>query len=206
MNPTQAIASYQPMLQSIAYNLLKCREEAEDMVQETFLKWLSMDDNSHVENPKAYLITTLTNQCLNHLKALKVKKEEYWESLQLFDRMGKFLETDMSAFDMDAAMAAALKVLHRKLEPMERAVYLLKEVFNIDYDTLQEMLDKKSDNCRQLFCRAKKKMSQETDKFKFEMPKAVPLLDSFRKACEFGYVSDLVSDMRKDIHETLNNK
>jgi RNA polymerase sigma factor (sigma-70 family) len=198
MNQAQAIALYQPMLQTIAFNLLKCKEEAEDIVQETFLKWLCIDQ-SHIENTKAYLITAVTNSCLNHLKALRAKKVEYWDSLQLADKLGKFWEMDLGAFDVEAEVAAALKVLQRKLEPMERATYLLKDVFNVEYDALQEILDKKSDNCRQMLCRARKKLNQETDKFKFELPDTSPLLESFRKACEFGTVSDLIADLKKDI-------
>ncbi len=205
MNQAQAIALYQPMLQNIAFNLLKCKEEAEDIVQETFLKWLSIDQ-SHIENTKAYLIAAVTNGCLNHLKALKAKKIEYWDSLQLADKLGKFWEMDLGSFDMEAEVAAALKVVQKKLEPMERATYLLRDVFNVEYDALQEILDKKSDNCRQLLCRARKKLNQETDKLKFELPDTSPLLDSFRKACEFGNINDLIADLKKDISVSLQKK
>lgn len=199
MNQAQAIRLYQPLLHSIAYNLLKCKEEAEDIVQETFLRWLSIDQTK-IENTKAYLITAVTNHCLNHLKTLRKKREEYWESLQFADRLGKFWETtDISQFDMEAELAAALKILQKKLEPMERAVYVLKEVFNFDYETLQEVLDKKTDNCRQLFCRAKKKLNQGTPKTNLETPKGFPLLQSFRKACEKGGIAELINDLRKDI-------
>lgn len=203
MNNNQAIVLYQPVLHSIAYNLLRCKEEAEDIVQETFLKWLSTD-TTHIENDRAYLITAVTNGCLNHLKAIRTKNVEYGELLQLVDKLGKFWETDLSSFDVEVEIAAALKVLNQKLEPMERAVYLLREVFNMDYEALQEILDKKSENCRQLLCRAKKKLNQEKDKFKFEMPKTAPLLESFRNACEFGNISDLITDLRKDISDAIS--
>lgn len=196
MNQAQAIELYQPLLQSIAYNFLKCKEEAEDIVQETFLRWLSIDQTK-IENTKAYLIAAVTNHCLNHLKTLRRKKEEY--SLQVADKFGKFWETDIAHFDMEAELAAALKILQKKLEPMERAVYVLKEVFNFDYETLQEVLDKKTDNCRQLFSRAKKKLNQDSPKINFDVPRSFPLLQSFRKACEKGGISELINDLRKDI-------
>jgi RNA polymerase sigma factor (sigma-70 family) len=205
MNQAQAITMYQPMLHTIAYNLLKCKEEAEDIVQETFLKWLSID-TSHIENTKAYLIAAVTNSCLNHLKALRNKKIEYWDSLQLADKLGRFWEMDLNSFDMEAELAAALKVLQRKLEPMERATYLLKDVFNVEYDALQEILDKKSDNCRQMLCRARKKLNQETDKLRFDLPDTAPLLESFRKACELGNVNDLIAELKKDISNSLQKK
>ena len=61
-------------------------------------------------------------------------------------------------------LAKAIKVLNAKLEPLERAVFLLKEVFEYDYEALQLTLDKKKEHCRQLFCRAKKKLNEETSK------------------------------------------
>jgi RNA polymerase sigma factor (sigma-70 family) len=206
MDQSQAIQIYQPMLHSIAYNFLRCKEEAKDMVQETFLKWLSIDQTK-VENTKAYLITILTNLCINHLNALKRKKEEYWDNFQLGEKITKLWETtDLSQIDMEAEISAALKVLHCKLEPMERAVYLLKEVFNFDYDTLQEVLDKKAENCRQMLCRAKKKLQSEKPSLNAELPKTVSLMDSFRKASVFGNANELIADLRKDISEALEKK
>ena len=66
MNQSQAIQLYQPTLRSIAYNLVRSRADADDIVQETFLKWLSIDSDK-IQNTKAYLIKAVTNNCLNHL-------------------------------------------------------------------------------------------------------------------------------------------
>src|SRR6476620_10775419 len=79
LNPAQDIALYHPLLHSVAYNILRCKQDAEDIVQDTFLKWLSID-RTKIENTKAYLITAVTNNCLNHLNTLRKKKEEYWDS------------------------------------------------------------------------------------------------------------------------------
>ena len=100
-------------------------------------------------------------------------------------------------------MSKALKVLHSKLEPLERAVFLLKEVFDFDYEALQETLDKKKDHCRQLLCRAKKKLEDETSKINFELPDASTLMESFRKACDLGNASDLINELKKDLPAAL---
>lgn len=113
--------------------------------------------------------------------------------------IGRFKETSFAHLDFDIEMAKALKVLQSKLEPLERAVYLLKEVFDFDYEALQEALDKKKDHCRQLFCRAKKKLQDETSKINFELPDASSLMESFRKACHLGNASDLVLELTKDV-------
>jgi RNA polymerase sigma factor (sigma-70 family) len=196
MSPSQTIALYQPMLQTIAYNLVRCKQDAEDIVQETFVKWLSAEHHK-IQNTKAYLIKAVTNNCLNHLNSLKRKKEEYLENVS--EAFLKFKETNLSHLDIDIHLSAALHVLSTKLEPLEKAVYLLKEVFDFDYDTLQETLDKKKDHCRQLFCRAKKKLSEETSKI--HLPTRSELLETFRNACDIGNASDLIDQLKKEIFE-----
>jgi RNA polymerase sigma-70 factor (ECF subfamily) len=96
--------------------------------------------------------------------------------------------------------------MHTKLEPLERAVFLLKEVFEYDYEALQLTLDKKKEHCRQLFCRAKKKLREETSKLNFELPDAVVLIEKFNKACDFGNASELISELKKDIATALRKK
>ena len=185
------------MLQSIAMRMLRCKADAEDMVQETFIKWLSQDKDK-IQNTKAYLIRAVTNHCLNHLNSARRKKVEYLESFQWPDFIERFKETtDLSHIDVETELSKAFQVLQNKLEPLERAVYVLKEVFDFDYQALQELLDKKQDHCRQLFCRAKKKLKEETDHFhSVFQPKKTALLESFRKACEIGQPLDLVAQLK----------
>jgi len=196
MNTASTIALYQPMLHSIAYNLVRCKEDAEDIVQETFIKWLSVDQQK-IENTKAYLIKAVTNNCLNHLSSLRKKKEEYIENVS--EVIKNFKETNLAHLDLDVNLSAAFKVLTTKLEPLERAVYVLKEVFDYEYDELQHALDKKKDHCRQLFSRAKKKLNEETSKINFELPDSSSLIESFKKACHLGNATELVSELKKDI-------
>jgi RNA polymerase sigma factor (sigma-70 family) len=194
MNHAQTIIQYQPLLQTIAYNIVRCKHDAEDIVQETFLKWLSID-HQKVENTKAYLIRAVTNNCLNHLNSLRRRKEQCIENAA--DAFHRFKETNLSHLDLDINLTAALQVLQTKLEPLERAVYLLKEVFDFDYNELQLTLDKKKDHCRQLFCRAKKKLSEETAKI--HLPDTSNLIASFKKACDFGNPSELLKELKTDL-------
>ena len=189
---------YQPLLHRIAYNLVRCKEDAEDIVQETFAKWLVIDQQK-IENTKAYLIRAVTNNCLNHLNSLKKKKEEYFSHLNWQELISKFKETNLAKIDLDVNLNAAFNVLHTKLGPLERAVYLLKEVFDFDYEELQQLLDKKQDYCRQLFCRAKKKLNEETSKIHFSMPDTSGLLKSFRDACDLGNATQLIQELKKNI-------
>jgi RNA polymerase sigma-70 factor (ECF subfamily) len=189
---------YQPMLHSIAYNILRCKEDAEDIVQETFARWLTVDQQK-IENTKAYLIKAVTNNCLKHMEALKKKKQEYLEAIQSSDLIHWFREINFSHLDLDIDLKAAFRVLQTKLQPLERAVFLLKDVFDFDYETVQKTLDKNKDHCRQILCRARKKLSEETSKIQADLPSRSALLDSFRKACDFNNVAGLVDELRTEI-------
>lgn len=197
MTQQQTILLYQPLLQGIAMKMLRCKADAEDIVQETFIKWLSQE-HTKIKNTKAYLIKAVTNNCINHLNSVRNKRIEYLEGFHWVDLMEKFRETtDFSHIDLETELSNAFHVLQNKLEPLERAVYVLKEVFDFDYNALQELLDKKQDHCRQLFCRAKKKLKDEKEHFNAVFqPKKSALLESFRKACEFGQPIDLVAQLR----------
>jgi len=192
----QTIALYHPMLHGIALRIVKCRADAEDIVQDTFLKWLSIEKEK-IQNTKAYLIKSVTNNCLNHLQALKRKKEEYLD--QIPELITKFKELDLSQIDLNIDMQAALKVIHNKLEPLERAVFVLREVFNFDYEALQDVLEKKKDHCRQLFSRAKKKLDDESPKINFEWPSKPQWVENFSKACEMGFSSDLIKSLKGEV-------
>jgi RNA polymerase sigma factor (sigma-70 family) len=203
LNHAQAITLYQPMLHNIAYNLLRCKADAEDIVQDTFVKWLSIDQTK-IQNTKAYLIKSVTNNCLNHLNALKRKKEEYWDSIMLSQLVVKFKESDFAHIDFEKELAAAFKVIQSKLEPLERATYLLKEVFDFDYEAIQKVVDKKADHCRQLFSRAKKKLNDSSSKIKMELPDASQLFESFKKACTLDNATELIGHLKNDIAEACS--
>lgn len=205
MNPAQAIALYQPTLQRIAYNLVRCKQDAEDIVQETFLKWLSTE-TTKIENTKAYLIAAVRNNCLSHLESLKKKKEECLDAIQKSEWMHRIRETQLAHLDFDAELEKAFRVLHAKLEPLERAVYLLKEVFDVDYDALQKIVDKKKDHCRQLVCRAKKKLNEETARLQLSLPDMTTLMANFRKSCELGNSKDLIQALKNDLSTSISTK
>jgi RNA polymerase sigma factor (sigma-70 family) len=204
LNQAQTIELYQPTLQAIAMRMLRCKADAEDIVQETFIKWLNAEQEK-IKNTKAYLIAAVTNNCINHLNALKRKKVEYFDSLHWPEFVEKWKETDFSNIDFEAKLTNALHLVQDKLEPLERAVYLLKEAFDFDYKALQELLDKKQDHCRQLLSRAKKKLEDEKAHFNSVIqPKKDALMESFNKSCDFGNAAEIVNHLRQDIAKALS--
>ena len=198
MTQAQTIALYQPLLVTIANNLVRCKQDAEDIVQETFLKWLSID-TSKIENTKAYLIKSVTNSCLNHLQSFRKKKQEYLDSIHLDEFLHRIKESNFSHLDLEINLKDAFKVLQAKLEPLERAVFLLKEVFDFDYASIQEALNKKQDHCRQLLCRARKKLNDQSANLSFELPNVSKMLDSFKEACTMETVEKFIHELKADI-------
>ena len=198
MNQAQAIELYQPLPHRIAYNIVRCKADAEDIVQETFLKWLSMESEK-IRNTKAYLIQAVKNNCLSHLESLKKKKEEYFSSINVTEFIHRFKENNLSHLDLEADLERAFRVMHAKLEPIERAVYLLKEVFDVDYDALQRVVNKKKEHCRQLVCRARKKLADERAKIQLDFPDFSGLMASFRKSCETGNARDIIKALKTDV-------
>lgn len=187
MTQETTIALYQPLLQSIAYRIVGCIQDAEDIVQDTFLKYLSID-SSNIENIKAYLVRSVTNNSLNHIKSSHQKKKDYLETAKLPELFEKI---DFSHLDIKEEVGAALAVLHKKLEPLERGLFLLREGFDFEYEELQVIFNKKKDHCRQLVCRAKDKLSKESDKFSFSFD-VDKYFEAINKASQKGDFNQLM--------------
>ena len=209
MNNEQAIVLYQPMLQQLAMKILGSMADAEDIVHDTFVKWLT-SDKKKINNTKAYLIKSVTNNCLNHIEKIKRKKNELLEDWHISTFIDQQREKDLFRFDLENELSAALHILHKKLEPIEKSVFLLREIFNVEYEDIQEVVDRKKENCRKLFSRAKEKLSKETSKIKIEIPHLSvelkkkynhsELLESFRNAAFMGNISDLIAELKRDIN------
>ncbi|MEK6477456.1 sigma-70 family RNA polymerase sigma factor [Catalinimonas sp. 4WD22] len=206
MSQTQTISLYQPLLYAIALRMVGSLQDAEDIVQDTFVKWLTID-HEKIENTKAYLIRTVTNNCINHLNSFRKKKSEYFSNLKNSELLEKYREFELPRFDLENELSEALALIHKKLEPVEKGIYLLREVFDFEYEDLQEIFGKKKENCRQLFFRAKEKLQQENRKKTSTDPQPLQLLESFKKACNFGQLSEFVNQISQEVNKfTLQKK
>ncbi|HNP18279.1 MAG TPA: sigma-70 family RNA polymerase sigma factor [Fulvivirga sp.] len=197
MNQSTTIALYQPMMQTIAQRMLGSIADAEDIVQDTLLKWLTIDTDK-IRNTKAYLIKSVTNNCINHLNTLKRKKDECIDSIKSHELIDKYKEMELFRFDFENEVSAALNVIHKKLEPLEKGIFVLREFFDFEYDDLQEVFNKKKENCRQLFCRAKEKLNLETSKIKSELSES-NFLESFKKACDMGNPKVFIDHIKEEV-------
>lgn len=152
MIPTDTFEQHRPHLMGIAYRLLGSVMEAEDMVQETFLRYEKANP-AGVENLQAYLTTITTRLCLDQLRSAQTRRETY---------LGPWLPEPLVTGDSVEKLVAkremlswASLVLLDKLSPVERAVFVLRELFEYSYPDIAECVDKSEANCRQIFHRAK---------------------------------------------------
>ena len=147
------------LLFSIAYRMLGSRADAEDMLQETFLRWQRGSDTA-IRDPRAFLVTVITRLCINQLQSARVRREQYfgqWLPEPLFTQSAA---ESPAMPGIDGSLSLAFLMLLERLTPIERAVFLLREVFEYEYSEVAAMLVRSEANCRQILKRAKQHVAE----------------------------------------------
>jgi RNA polymerase sigma-70 factor, ECF subfamily len=189
------LAPYRGRLLGLAYRMLGSRSDAEDVVQDAYLRFAGAQN---VHNPEAFLVTIVTRLCLDRLKSAKAQREIYvgpWLPEPVFDAEG--LSADAATELADDLSFALLLALDR-LSPMERAAFLLHDVFDTPFSEVAAMLDRTEAACRQLASRARRAVRDERP-----APTATPdsharLLQAFSDAVASGNVRQLAELLRED--------
>ena len=196
----QAFEELRPLLFSIAYRMLGSVAEAEDIVQETFLRYQrAIEDGTEIESPKAYLSAAATRLAIDHLRSARVRRERYVGTW-----LPEPLVTDAAA---DAAQQAetadslslAFLVVLESLSPVERAVFLLREVFDYDYEEIARVVGKTEDNTRQLAVRARRRVEERRPRFEASRRQREELARRFFDAAEAGDTDGLVTMLAADV-------
>jgi RNA polymerase sigma-70 factor, ECF subfamily len=188
-------ASVRPMLFSIAYRMLGSVMDAEDLVQEAYLRWDEAKETD-VRSPRAYLTTIVTRLAINQLRAARTKRETYvgpWLPEPLVT------EDTPDAVELAESLSMAFLVLLERLAPVERAAFLLHEVFDFEYADIARMLDKTEANCRQLVARARKRVGSPQARFEADPAQARRLVEKFTAASFAGDMEGLVALLAEDI-------
>src|SRR5262249_2312137 len=155
MNQLEVFTEYRGLLFSVAYNMLGIVQDAEDILQETYLRWSAVK-LEEVTNHRAFLVKIVTNLSINHLTSARKKREDY-VGLWLPEPLSKEKINDsIKGLDLYYSLSIGMMVLLEKLTPLERAVFLLKDVLSYEYSEIAEILSKTEENCRKIFSRAKK--------------------------------------------------
>jgi RNA polymerase sigma-70 factor (ECF subfamily) len=198
MNDVDRFEASRPRLEAIAYRLLGSASEAEDAVQETFLRWQATDVD-HIEVPEAWLTKVLTNLCLSQLTSARARRETYvgqWlpEPLLAGDPM---LGPADSAEQREAVSFAVLALLER-LSPNERAVYVLREAFDYPHREIAAILDISEAASQQIFHRAKKHVAAGRARTEIDEAAARRIVEEFLAAATSGQTEPLVRLLTSD--------
>jgi len=195
---------YRPLMFSIAYRMLGTASEAEDVVQEAFLRYHRAESGENAGNgissPKAYLSAVTTRLCIDYLRSARARREAY-----LGEWLPEPLLTDDSAPDPAGlaeqadSLSMAFLLLLERLTPVERAVFLLHDVFGYDYDEISAIVKKSPDNCRQLALRARRHVNEQKPRFEASRSKREELATRFFSAVGSGDMDGLVSMLAADV-------
>src|SRR5213594_254135 len=193
-----AFASVRPLLFSIAYRMLGSVMDAEDLVQEAYLRWQEASD-ADVRSPRAYLATIVTRLAINHLRSARVQRESYVGPWLPEPLMTEQVPDASGHIELSESLSMAFLVLLERLSPVERAVFLLSEVFDFDYAEIARIVDKSEANCRQLLARAKKHLGGPRPRFEVAPEHNRRMLERFSRAATTGDMDGLLALLAEDI-------
>jgi RNA polymerase sigma-70 factor (ECF subfamily) len=197
-DPSETFSQHRSLLFSIAYRMLGSATDAEDILQDAFLRWRARPSGD-VESPRRFLVTIVSRLCINHLKSARVAREQYvgpW--------LPEPLPTDTGDEPSDALLAGetismAFMLVLERLNPIERAVFILREVFGYDYSEIAAIVTRSEESCRQLLHRAHGHLKREGTRFEPSPEQHEDLLQRFLAAALHGDMDGLVSVLSRDV-------
>jgi RNA polymerase sigma-70 factor (ECF subfamily) len=202
MGAGETFAALRPALFSLAYRMLGSVSEAEDIVQEAFLRQQRvLSRGGEIESPKAYLSAVVTRLAIDQLRSARARREVYvgeWlpEPI-LTDTTGRLDPADHA--EQADSLSLAFLVLLEELSPVERAVFLLHDVFAYDYEEIARTVGKSQENCRQLATRARRRIDEQKPRFEASREEKERLAARFFAAAQEGDVDQLVDMLAADV-------
>ena len=187
-----------PRLLGIAYRILGSRVEAEDAVQDTFLRWQTTD-LAQIGSPGAWLTTACTRRSIDMLRAAYRTRVDY-VGTWLPEPVHTVIENDMEAeMELSSSLSTAFLLMLERLSPKERAAYLLYEIFEMSYRDVAASLDMKEPACRKLVSRAKARIGDKEMRFQPPAEQQEQLLAAFEKAIRSGRPGQLAAMLASDV-------
>lgn len=193
--------TYRAYLFSIAYRMLGTTMDAEDMVQETYLRYRATPPEA-IASPKAFLTTILTRLCMDQLHLARRQRETYlgpWLPEPISDAAALEASNPEERVDTEESVSLAFLVLLEQLQPLERAVFLLREVFEYEYAEIATFLGKSEMACRQAFSRARKRLVDHRPRFSASRETHRQMLVSFLQAVQAGDMDALMNLLSEDV-------
>src|SRR5256884_7172279 len=201
MNMVESFESYRSYLFAIAYRMLGSAMDAEDMVQETYLRYQGTPPET-ITSLKAFLTTIISRLCMDQLHLARRKREQYlgpWLPEPIITMEAPELAQVEERVDTYESISLAFLVLLEQLQPIERAVFLLREVFEYDYAEIASFLGKSEVTCRQWFSRAKKHLGDHRPRFPASPDTHRQLLTGFLQAAQAGEMPALMNLLAEDV-------
>ena len=189
--------NHRRLLFQIAYRMLGRVADAEDMVQETMLRW-HRADTSEIREPQAWLTTTITRLCIDQLRLARRQREEYvgiWLPEPLLEDQPGDPSDDSALAD---SLGIAFMMMLEDLTPVERAVFLLREAFGHDYEAIAAIVGKSAASCRQIVSRAKARFNKAPDRTPTATEEAERLVREFVQATQTGELAELIAKLTED--------
>lgn len=191
-------AQQRPRLFGIAYRMLGSRADAEDALQDVYLRWHSAD-KAQLQMPEAWLVTVTTRLCIDRLRAAKIERATYtgpWlpEPLVSLEEV-----TPESSAELASDLSMALLNVLERLAPEERAAFLLREIFDVDYNEVARILEKNEPAVRQLVHRAKTRVRDERPRFDVTPQAHAQLLSRFAEASRSGNLVAMAELLAPDV-------
>jgi RNA polymerase sigma-70 factor, ECF subfamily len=184
---------------SIAYRMTGSVSDAEDLVQEAFFRLeRARRSGVVVESMKAYLAATTTRLAIDHLRSARVRRESYVGPWLPEPIVADLHEDPEQMAELSDSLSMAFLVLLESLSPVERAVFLLREVFDYSYEDIAEIVGRSHVNCRQIFARARQHLGAHRDRFEVSNERSEAILRSFLAAARDGDLGQLVDLLAAD--------
>jgi RNA polymerase sigma-70 factor (TIGR02957 family) len=196
---TEIYEELRPLLFSIAYRMLGSASEAEDVVQDAFLRFHRAAEEEDIENPKAYLSQIVTRLSIDQLRSARVRRESYTGTWLPEPLIGDAAPDVAQHAETADSLSMAFLVLLESLSPVERAVFLLREVFEYPYDEIAEVVGKSEDNTRQLAVRARRHIEDRKPRFEADRKRRDELAEQFFVAAEEGDTDGLKQLLAEDV-------
>lgn len=195
---TTIFAETRPLLFSIAYRMLGSVEDAEDLVQDAYLRWREAPE-AEVRSPRAFLATIVTRLAINQLRSARRQRETYVGPWLPEPLVTEHAPDASEPVELAESLSMAFMVMLERLSPIERAVLLLHDVFDFEYGEIARIVDKTETNCRQLLTRAKKHIGAPRARFDADPARAEQLMQRFTQAAGAGDMDGLLAVLAEDI-------
>jgi RNA polymerase sigma-70 factor (TIGR02957 family) len=190
---------YRPLMFSIAYRMTGSVNDAEDIVQEAFLRAGKDGKDADAESPRAYLATITTRLAIDHLRSARVRRESYVGTWLPEPLIGTSEPGPAELAETSDSLSMAFLVLLESLAPAERAVFLLREVFGYDYGEISEITGKTEAACRQIFVRARRRIDEGRPRYETSRAEGEELTSLFLAAASGGDMTSLLERLAPDV-------